>query len=68
MLPLLNRYDVLACLSVDRHALAVVSDAERYIYVVGGWEDGSRCSTYIERYDILAREWIKLASLMPTPR
>ena len=34
-----------------RHALAVAS-FEQFVYVIGGWIDGSKCSNSVERYDI----------------
>ena len=50
-----------------RHAFSVVSYDNRYIFTIGGWENGSICCTQIEKFDTETSEWTACAS-MPTGR
>ena len=45
-----------------RHALAVI-DVDGKIYSIGGWIDGSRCSSVVECYDPQLNSWVYLAPL-----
>jgi N-acetylneuraminic acid mutarotase len=49
-----------------RHALAVLA-VDRSVFVVGGWINGSICSTDLERYDTDKDSWKTLPN-MPTGR
>eukprot|EP01034_Spumella_vulgaris_P041279 gene41279-51106_t len=54
-----QKWESVASLPTSRHALfglAVGTD----IYTIGGWIDGSLCSTDLEKYDTLTNVWTKM--------
>ena len=68
-----------APLATFRHALAVVavdgavdrstpSTQSRTIYAIGGWVDGSVCSSDVERYDSQQESWVLCAPLLVARR
>jgi len=48
------------------HALTVISCTDN-IYCLGGWIDGSICSSNLERYNVASNTWVSLQN-MNTPR
>eukprot|EP01035_Chromulina_nebulosa_P017884 gene17884-23500_t len=50
-----------------RHALATVAYDNKSIYAIGGWYDGSKCSSDVEVYDINLNSW-NFVKPMNTPR
>lgn len=51
-----------APMPTPRHALAVTS-IDNFVYAVGGWFNGSVCSSELERYDVVENKWESLAPM-----
>lgn len=61
-----NTWKLISTMKSCRHALSSTV-LNNKIYVIGGWENGSRCSDIVEVYNKITNEW-SLCTPLPTPR
>jgi N-acetylneuraminic acid mutarotase len=54
----------IASMTTFRHALSTVYIPEtNHIYAIGGWENGSTCSSVLETYDVASNQWVTKAPM-----
>mmetsp|Transcript_13974 Transcript_13974/g.32912 ORF Transcript_13974/g.32912 Transcript_13974/m.32912 type:complete len:354 (+) Transcript_13974:75-1136(+) len=56
-----------ASMTTERHALSVAA-TDKHIYAIGGWMNGSVCTSSVERYDAVSNAWTECAGLLQPRR